>query len=59
MSRKGMIGAILDKPADRRLYGSLAAAVIAALQGADIVRVHDVEETSDALAIVRALGQVT
>jgi dihydropteroate synthase len=59
MSRKGMIGAILDKPADRRLYGSLAAAVIAALQGADIVRVHDVGETADALAIVRALGRVT
>jgi dihydropteroate synthase len=59
MSRKGMIGAILDKPADQRLFGSLAAAVIAALQGADIVRVHDVGETADALAIVRALGQVT
>ncbi|MCG6890024.1 MAG: dihydropteroate synthase [Gammaproteobacteria bacterium] len=59
MSRKGMIGAILHKPADQRLYGSLAAAVIAALQGADILRVHDVGETADALAIVRALGQVT
>ena len=59
MSRKGMIGAILHKPADQRLYGSLAVAVIAALQGADILRVHDVGETADALAIVRALGQVT
>ena len=59
MSRKGMIGAILDKPADQRLYGSLSAAVIAAMQGADILRVHDVAETADALAMVRALGQVT
>jgi dihydropteroate synthase len=59
MSRKGMIGAILDKPADQRLYGSLSAAVIAAMQGADILRVHDVAETADALAIVRALGEAT
>jgi dihydropteroate synthase len=59
MSRKGMIGAVLDKPADQRLYGSLSAAVIAAMLGADIVRVHDVAETIDALAMVRALGEVT
>ena len=58
MSRKGMIGAILDKPADQRLYGSLAVAVIAAMQGADILRVHDVAETADALAMVRAIGEV-
>ena len=58
MSRKGMIGAILDKPADQRLYGSLSAAVMAAMLGADIVRVHDVAETVDALAMVRAVGQV-
>jgi dihydropteroate synthase len=58
MSRKGMIGAVLDKPADQRLYGSLSVAVIAAMQGADILRVHDVAETADAMAMVRALGQV-
>ena len=58
MSRKGMIGAILNKPADQRLYGSLSVAVIAAVQGADILRVHDVAETADALAMVRALGEV-
>ena len=58
MSRKGMIGAILDKPADQRLYGSLSVAVIAAMQGADILRVHDVAETVDALAMVRALREV-
>jgi dihydropteroate synthase len=59
MSRKGMIGAVLDKPADQRLYGSLSVAVIAAMQGADILRVHDVAETADALAMVRAIGEVT
>jgi dihydropteroate synthase len=58
MSRKGMIGAILDKPADQRLYGSLSVAVMAAMLGADILRVHDVAETVDALAMVRALREV-
>jgi len=58
MSRKGMIGAILDKPADQRLYGSLSVAVMAAMLGADILRVHDVTETVDALAMVRALREV-
>lgn len=58
LSRKKMIGTILDKPVDQRLYGSLALAVIAAMQGADILRVHDVSATADALAMVSALGQV-
>lgn len=57
MSRKGMIGTILDKPVDRRLYGSISTAVIAAMLGADIVRVHDVPETLDAIAMVNALNQ--
>ena len=58
LSRKGMIGTILDKPVEQRLYGSIALAVIAAMQGADILRVHDVGETADALAMVRAVGRV-
>jgi len=55
MSRKGMIGTILNKPVDQRLYGSVSSAVIAAMSGADIVRVHDVPETIDAIAMVNAL----
>lgn len=58
LSRKGMIGSILDKPVDQRLFGSVSTAVIAAMQGADIIRVHDVAETVDAIAIVKALNQV-
>lgn len=58
LSRKRMIGTILDKPVDQRLYGSVALAVMAAMQGADILRVHDVAATADALAMVNALGQV-
>ena len=57
LSRKGMIGTILDKPVDERLYGSLSVAVIAAMLGADVLRVHDVGPTADAIAMVRALGQ--
>ncbi|PCJ35417.1 MAG: dihydropteroate synthase [Moraxellaceae bacterium] len=55
MSRKTMIGQILDKPVDQRLFGSVAAAVLAVERGAHIVRVHDVVETVDALRIVEAL----
>lgn len=58
LSRKSMIGTILDKPVEQRLYGSLSAAVMAAMLGADIIRVHDVAETLDAIAMVKALGQV-
>ena len=50
-----MIGRVLnDRPADQRMIGSIAAAVIAAMKGAAIMRVHDVAETSDALKIVEA-----
>ncbi len=55
VSRKSMIGKVLgDRPAEERLMGSVAAAVIAAMKGANILRVHDVAETRDALSIVEA-----
>lgn len=53
-SRKSMLGAIIDKPAHERLDASIASAVIAAMNGASIVRVHDVEQTIDAIKIVNA-----
>jgi dihydropteroate synthase len=57
ISRKSMIGAILgDAPVDERLYGSLAAAVLAAEQGAAIIRVHDVKPTVQALKVVQAVA---
>jgi dihydropteroate synthase len=60
LSRKSMIGAITGRPADERLHGSVALAVIAASNGARILRVHDVAATVDALNIVSAVqnGQV-
>lgn len=51
ISRKSMIGAVLDKPVEQRTVGSVAAALIAAMKGASILRVHDVAETADALKI--------
>ncbi|CAM3749911.1 dihydropteroate synthase [Avibacterium endocarditidis] len=51
ISRKSMIGAVLDKPVDERIVGSVAAALIAVNNGAKIVRVHDVAPTADALKI--------
>ncbi|KHN90378.1 dihydropteroate synthase [Pectobacterium actinidiae] len=54
MSRKSMIGQILNVPPAQRVYGSVACAVIAAMQGAQIIRVHDVKETADAMRIVEA-----
>lgn len=56
VSRKSMIGAILDDaPVEERLYGSLAAAVLALEYGASIIRVHDVKPTVDALRVVSAV----
>lgn len=60
ISRKSMIGQILDAPVDERLYGSLAAAVMAATKGAHIFRVHDVKPTVQALSVAAAtLGVVS
>lgn len=53
LSRKSMIGNLLQRPVEDRLSGSLAGAIIAALQGASIIRVHDVKETADAINILR------
>jgi len=59
LSRKTTIGAITGKPVDQRLAGSLAAALIAAQQGARIIRVHDVAETVDALKVWQAVSAAT
>lgn len=52
MSRKSMLGAMLNKPVDGRLAGSLALALLAAQRGAHIIRVHDVAETVDVLTVL-------
>jgi len=58
LSRKSFIGAAgLEPRADRRLGGSLAGAVFAALRGAAIVRVHDVRETVQAFRVWHSLSE--
>lgn len=54
-SRKSSLGKITGKPAADRLAASLAAALIAAQNGARILRVHDVAATRDALAVLAAV----
>jgi dihydropteroate synthase len=51
VSRKRMLGALTDKPEQGRLAAGLAAAVVAVMKGACIVRTHDVPETVDALQL--------
>jgi len=55
VSRKSMIGAIIEKEVDERLAGSLAAAFYALQQGVQILRVHDVAETADIIKIFQVL----
>ncbi|ORU92812.1 MAG: dihydropteroate synthase [Cycloclasticus sp. symbiont of Poecilosclerida sp. N] len=55
LSRKSMLGELLDKKADGRVVGSVTAALIAVINGASIVRVHDVAQTSDAFKIYNAV----
>jgi dihydropteroate synthase len=55
LSRKSMIGTITGRPVTQRQAGSVAAALLAVERGADIVRVHDVAATVDALKMLRAL----
>ena len=57
-SRKSFIGKILDEPAGERLEGTLAAVAIAAWNGADIIRVHDVRETRKVVRMVTAIKSV-
>ncbi|ADO11790.1 MULTISPECIES: dihydropteroate synthase [Pantoea] len=54
MSRKSMIGQLLNVGPSQRLTGSLSCAVIAAMQGAQIIRAHDVKETAEAMRVVEA-----
>jgi dihydropteroate synthase len=56
-SRKSTLGAVTGQPVTERLAASLAAALLAVQHGATILRVHDVRETRDALAVVQALGK--
>lgn len=55
LSRKNMIGVLTGKPVEKRLAGSVAAALAAVQHGAKLVRVHDVAETVDAIRVWQAI----
>lgn len=55
LSRKSMIGAVTGRDVQNRVAGSIAAALLAAQNGAKIIRVHDVAETSDILKVWQAM----
>jgi dihydropteroate synthase len=56
LSRKALIGGVTGRPVDQRVPGSVALAVYAALNGASIVRVHDVGPTVDAMRMIAAIA---
>jgi dihydropteroate synthase len=56
VSRKAMIGQITGRELNQRVVGSVAAAMLAVQNGASIIRVHDVAETKDALAVLSAVA---
>ena len=57
VSRKSMLGHITGREVNERLPASLAAATIAAMKGASIIRVHDVRVTVDAIRVVAAVKE--
>lgn len=59
VSRKSIIGATLNVSVEERLAGSLALASIAVLQGAKIIRSHDVRETVQAIRLCEHVMQVS
>jgi dihydropteroate synthase len=54
-SRKGMIGRLTGREVPDRMAGSLGAGLAAVARGAHVLRVHDVRDTADALAVWRAV----
>ena len=55
LSRKSVLGQMTGNDVDARLYASIAAAVVSGMQGAHLLRVHDVKATVEALKVVTAL----
>jgi len=57
LSRKSVLGQLVGADVDERLHAGIAASVISVMKGANIVRVHDVKATVDALKVVAAVMQ--
>jgi dihydropteroate synthase len=59
LSRKSMLREITGNKKDNLVYSSVSAALLAAINGAKILRVHDVKATKDALKIYNAVTSQT
>jgi len=59
VSRKSTLGTVLQKPVGERMPGGVAVSVFAAMQGANIIRTHDVDETRQALQMLHAIVSTT
>ncbi|MCL4479733.1 MAG: dihydropteroate synthase [Deltaproteobacteria bacterium] len=55
VSRKSFIGKITGAGVDQRLYGSLSSALWCITQGVDIIRVHDIKETKQAIDVIKGI----
>lgn len=55
-SRKGFLKKLLNRPVDERLFGTIGVAIAAAMQGADILRVHDIAAVRDAITAWQAVA---
>lgn len=58
MSRKSMIGNLLNKEIDQRLSGDITCHTVAAMNGASVIRVHDVSALNDAMKVVDKLNKI-
>jgi dihydropteroate synthase len=58
LSRKGFIGEILDRPVEKRLIGTVTANTLAVLNGADIIRVHDVADAVEMVKIIDSVRRI-
>lgn len=58
-SRKNFIGDILSAPVEKRLYGSLAVSIYAAMQGVGIIRTHDVGPTCEGLKVLYEIQRIS
>ena len=56
-SRKSVVGDVLELPVEERLEGTIAAIVCGALNGANIVRVHDIKEATRAVKMADAIKE--
>jgi dihydropteroate synthase len=58
LSRKGFIGEILDRPVEKRLIGTVTANTLAIINGANIIRVHDVADAVEMVKIIDSVRRI-